>query len=190
MKLFFSIACCLTISAAFAQNNEKNKAPGKLLVGADVQWYPAGWIIAPSVGYFVAPKHVVSARVGVNLADRKDFSGLNDDEKGTGFGGSIGYRFVFTPKKNSFFLGARVDLWGMKIKWKDKIGTPQATNGTTKITIFEPTAEVGYWLKVKNSKLNLLFSGGGGAEINIKTNGKEVGEGGVWLLGVSAYYSL
>lgn len=173
-----------------AQQNEKNKTDGKIQVGAEVLWYPAGWITGPSVNYFLAPKHVVHAGLGVNIANRHDWSGLNDDEKGTGFGGSLGYRYLFTPQKNSFFLGARVDLWAMKINWKDKLGTPQAVNGTTKITIFQPTAHVGYWLKLNNSKWNILFSGGGGAEINIKTNGKKVGEGGMWLLGISAYYSL
>ncbi len=187
--IIFSILCLLQ-NTLFAQPKEKNEHSSKLLVGAEVQWYPAGWIIGPSVNYFITPKHVLNARLGINIANRKNFSGLNDDEKGNAFGGSLGYRFKFTPGKSSFFLGARVDLWGMKIKWKNKIGTPQETNGTTKITIFQPTAELGYWIKFKNSKMSLLFSAGGGAEINIKTTGKEVGQGGIWLLDVSAFYAL
>lgn len=176
-------------AALFAQQKENNLPKNKIQVGAEVLWYPAGWIAGPSVNYFVAPKHVVHAGLGVNIANRKDF-GKNDNEKGTGFGGSLGYRYLFTPQKNSFFIGARVDFWGMKINWKDKIGTPQAINGTTKITVFQPTAHVGYWVKPTNSKFNFLFSAGAGAEINIKTNGKKVGEGGMWLLGVSGYYAL
>lgn len=190
MKKYLIIACCFIYGTAFSQNNEKSLASGKFKIGADVKWYPAGWIVGPSVAYAAAPKHILNAGIAVNLADRKDFSGLNDDEKGTGFGGNIGYRFLFNPTKSSFFLGARVDLWGMKINWKDKVGTPQAINGTTNITIFQPTAEIGYWLKLKDNKWNFLFSGGGGAEVNIKTKGKEVGQGGIWLLGVTVYYSL
>ncbi len=174
----------------YAQQNEKKEHTGKLMAGAEVQWYPAGWIMGPSVNYFVAPKHCLNARLGINIANRKNFSGLNDDEKGNAFGGSLGYRFKFKPEKSSFFLGARVELWGMKIKWKNKIGTPQETHGTTKITIFQPTAEVGYWVTFKDRNWNLLISAGGGAEINIKTVGKEVGQGGMWLLGVSVYYKL
>ncbi|MBK8609161.1 MAG: hypothetical protein IPL84_04250 [Chitinophagaceae bacterium] len=190
MKLFFSILCCLSCGIVFAQEKEKTNTTGQLLVGADVKWYPAGWILGPSVAYLVSPKQVVSVGIGINLANRKDFSGLNDDEKGTGFGGHVGYRFLFNPTKSSFFLGARVDLWGLQMDWKDKVGTPQASNGTTRITVFQPTAEIGYWLKLKDNKWNLLFSGGGGAEINVKTSGKEVGQGGIWLLGVSAFYAL
>ncbi|MGB4845015.1 MAG: hypothetical protein WBP16_11150 [Ferruginibacter sp.] len=179
----------LTNAGLFAQQKNNNLPDDKIQVGAEVLWYPAGWITGPSVNYFVAPKHVVHAGLGVNIANRHDW-GLNDDEKGTGFGGSLGYRYLFTPQKNSFFLAARVDFWAMKIKWKDKTGTPQAINGTTKITVFQPTAHFGYWIKSTNCRWNLLFSAGGGAEINIKTNGKKVGEGGMWLLGVSVYYSL
>lgn len=190
MKKYLVILTCMCGSMVFAQQKKNAEPAGKFKIGADVRWYPAGWIVGPSVAYVATPKHILSAGIAVNLADRKDFSGLNDDEKGTGFGGSVGYRFLFSPNKSTFFLGARVDLWGMKIKWKDKLGTPQAINGTTNITIFQPTAEIGYWLKIKDSKWNLLFSGGGGAEVNIKTKGKEVGQGGIWLLGVTAYYTL
>jgi hypothetical protein len=186
--LFYLVVYCCMRQTSIAQQKQRIGHSQKLLVGAEVKWYPAGWILGPSVSHAIAPNHLLSAGVAVNIANRKDFSGLNDDEKGKAFGGSLGYRFLFTPNKNSFFLGTRVDLWGMKIKWKNKIGTSQETGGTTKITIFQPTAEIGYWIKFKGSKWNLLFSGGGGAEINVKTTGKEVGQGGMWLLGVSTYY--
>ena len=183
------VSTCFLLTSSSAQQKENKTTDGKIQIGAEVLWYPAGWITGPTVNYFVTPNHVVHAGIGINIANRHDW-GKNEDEKGTGFGGSLGYRYLFTPQKSSFFLAARVDMWAMKIKWKDKVGTPQAINGTTKITIFQPTAHVGYWVKPTNSRWNLLFSAGGGAEINIKTNGKKVGEGGMWLLGVAAYYAL
>lgn len=186
---FFLIFFCLQ-NGLFAQQKEKTTKKSKFMTGAEIQWYPAGWIIGPAVNYAISPKHNINARIAVNLTNRRDWSGLNDDEKGKGFGGSVGYRFLFTPNKNSFFLGARVDVWGMKIDWKDNIGTPIELRGSTNITILQPAAEVGYWLRFKNQNWNLLFSAGGGAEINVKTKGKEVGQGGVWLLGVSGYYAL
>ncbi len=161
----------------------------KISVGMEVQWYPAGWIIGLVASYKLAPRHIVHVRTATNIANRHDF-GKNDNEKGTGYGGSLGYRFIFTPDKNSFFIGARVDLWGMKIDWKNKTGTPLATAGQTKITIFQPTAELGYRIGSDSKRLHFLFTAGGGTEINIKTKGKEVGEGGIWLLGASAYYAL
>lgn len=185
----FLLVFFLLQTALYAQRAEKKSKSNPLFAGAELLWYPAGFITGATAGYYVAPKHFISAGIGIDIANRKDF-GKNDDEKGTGFGGSLGYRYVFTPNKSSFFLGARVDLWTMKVNWKDKVGTPQAINGTTKITIFQPTATVGYWVKPKNSRFNFLFSAGGGAEINIKTNGKDVGEGGMWLVGTVIYYSL
>lgn len=184
----FLVFCCF-YNICTAQQNKKKEAGSRILAGTEVLWYPAGWIAGATAGYYVTPKHFISAGLGVDIANRKDF-GKNDDEKGTGFGGSLGYRFVFTPDKSSFLLGTRIDLFSMKVKWKDNIGTPQVINGTTKITIFQPTANVGYWIKPKNSQFNFLFSAGGGAEINIKTNGREVGEGGIWLIGACVYYSL
>jgi len=45
--------------------------------------------------------HVFFTKLGVNLANRHDWSGLNDDEKGIGFGGSLGYRYSFKPDMNT-----------------------------------------------------------------------------------------
>ncbi len=185
--LLFSI--CLHVSV----NAQKQDNPGihaKIQLGAEVQWYPAGWLIGPVANYLVTPKHIINIRASINIADRHNWSGLNDDEKGIGFGGSIGYRYLFRPTKNSFFVGARTDLFNTKIKWQNKIGTPQQTSGTTTTIVLQPSAELGYWLKFKNKKWNLLFAAGVGEEINIKTTGRDVGQGGMWLLSISIFYSL
>ncbi len=187
--LILILSFCV-ISGLFAQKNENAGSTHKKQAGVEVQWYPAGWIVGPVFNYFINPKHVLNFRAGVNMANRHDWSGLNDDEQGTGFGGSIGYRFLFTPKRNSFFLGARIDLWNMKINWENDPGTVQETSGSTRLLVLQPSVEMGYWINFKNSKWDMLLSGGIGQEINIKTNGKEVGQGGMWLLGISTYYTL
>lgn len=183
--LFF--VTLLFINPGLAQEN--NKPVKKVCVGLEVQWYPAGWMVGPVASFSLAHKHSINIRIAANIADRHDW-GKNDDEKGTGYGGSLGYRFLFTPGKNSFFVGARVDLWRMKIDWKDKINAAPATSGQTKITIFQPTAEAGYNVMSKTKKWNFVFSAAAGQEINIRTTGKEVGEGGIFLLSASAYFVL
>lgn len=179
----------LILSSLQAQDQENPAQLTNLQIGAEIQWYPAGWIIGPVMNYYLSPKHILNLRLGVNLIDRSDWSGLNDDEKGTGFGGSAGYRYLFRPLKSSFFVGARVDLWSSNIKWMNDIGTPQETSGTTKTLVLQPTAEVGYWIRFRQTNWSMVLSGGIGQEINIKTDGKEVGQGGMWLLGISGYYS-
>lgn len=182
--MFFSLLSTEPVTA-----QENNNLVKKISAGMEVQWYPAGWIIGPVASYKPAPRHIIHVRAAANITDRHDW-GKNEDETGMGYGASLGYRFLITPKKNSFFIGARVDLWAMKIDWKDKINTPQAIKGQTKITIFQPTAEAGYLIRSTNERWNFVFSTSGGKEINIRTKGKAVGEGGIFLLGASVYYAL
>ena len=189
LKFYLFIFCIYLIMPAIAQKKQITPTPVKYQVGPEVQWYPAGWIIGPVANYFITPKHLINVRAAINIANRHNWSGLNDDEKGTGFGGSLGYSYLFTPGKRTFFIGARGDLWSTKINWKNKIGTPQQTSGSTRIIVFQPTVELGYMIKLDPSKWSLLCSVGGGREINIKTTGKEVGQGGIWLLGISTFYS-
>ena len=87
-----------------AQTNNKAAAVSKFQTGVEVQWYPAGWLIGPVANYFISSKHILNFRAAINIADRHNWSGLNDDERGTGYGGSVGYRYLFTPAKNSFLL--------------------------------------------------------------------------------------
>jgi hypothetical protein len=173
-----------------AQINNKAAAVSKFQTGVEVQWYPAGWLIGPVANYFISPKNILNFRAAINIADRHNWSGLNDDERGTGYGGSVGYRYLFTPAKNSFLIGARVDLFNTKIKWKNNIGTAQQTSGTTTTLVLQPSAELGYRIKLTNIRWNILFAGGIGEEINIRTKGRDVGQGGMWLLSISILHSL
>jgi hypothetical protein len=197
MKLIYGKATIafiiLTTSSCIntkAQQKTMTSAVSKFQVGAEVQWYPAGWLIGPVANYFISPKHILNFRAAINIADRHNWSGLNDDERGTGYGGSVGYRYLFTPAKNSFLIGARVDLFNTKIKWKNNIGTAQQTSGTTTTLVLQPSVELGYRIKLKNQKWNILFAGGIGEEINVRTKGRDVGQGGMWLLSVSILHSL
>jgi hypothetical protein len=197
MKFIYCKAIYLSLIFIFffftdskAQINNKAAAVSKFQTGVEVQWYPAGWLIGPVANYFISPKHILNFRAAINIADRHNWSGLNDDERGTGYGGSVGYRYLFTPAKNSFLIGTRVDLFNTKIKWKNNIGTAQQTSGTTTTLVLQPSVELGYRIKLKNQKWNILFAGGIGEEINVRTKGRDVGQGSMWLLSISILHSL
>jgi hypothetical protein len=166
----------------------------KLSFGTEFQAYPAGQMYALRLEYFHNRVNEFNLRLGYNRAFRKDFSGLNDDEQGGGPGATLGYRrhFFFPTIKDpykfysSIFFSTRVDIWRMVIFWKDSNHIP--SNGTTRITVIQPTFDVGYRMLIKRD-LNVSVYAGFGQEINIATKGKAVGQGGLWLGGITACYS-
>ena len=173
----------------YAQKPAKQSL-SKYQIGTELQWYPAGWITGIVGNYFITPKHIINVRAAVNIANRHNWSGLNDDERGTGYGASIGYRYKLHADKSSIFIGTRGDLFRTKINWRNKINTPQETSGSTIIIVYQPSLETGYWFLSKNKKWSFVAAGGIGQEINIKTKGRAVGQGGMWLLSGSVYYNL
>lgn len=178
------------ILASLSLSGQELRQGNELEVGLDIQWYPAGWLIGPIAQYHPRPHHVFFSKLGINLANRHDWSGLNDDEKGVGYGGSLGYRYYFKPEMNSIFLGARGELYNTFIDWRNDMGKPNETSGTTQIFVYQPSFELGYWFRVPNSPWCATISGGAGMEINLVTKGKPVGEGGMWLATFSLLRSI
>jgi hypothetical protein len=188
---FFLIACiCFALVSEAQQIKQPVAVTNKFAIGAELQWYPAGWLTGPAAMYFHRPKHLFFGKLGVNIADRHNWSGINDNEQGAGFGGSLGYRYLFKANANTFFIGTRGELYSTKINWQNDIGLPTEIKGATRIIVYQPSIEVGYLLLSKSRKLYYLFSGGLGQEINIDTKGRPVGQGGMWLLEVSAFFKL
>lgn len=149
--------------------------------GVEFQWYPAGIIPSIESDFMLNERFTLNARVGMNIADRQDFSPHNDHEEGTGFGGSLGVRYYHKPSTyRNFFLGLRADVWDMTIDWTN-FGPPKET-GSTDITILQPTLEVGYLYQIGNSLWNVGVDAALGFEINVKTEGNEVAQGRVSLL--------
>jgi len=151
-------------------------------VGLEVQAYPTGIIPGLHFEFGVGDKDGLLGRVGYNVVNHRDL-GVQDKEKGGGFGFSIGYRRYFKEQRQGFFLGARTDLWFNKIDWKENPNLPTEVTGRTDITVFQPTAEAGYVFNLKKEGWSFVPSIAFGAEINIKTEGLPVGEGAVLLLG-------
>ncbi len=177
--LFFYFGAILSL---FAQENKRS-----IFIGAEVQWYPAGWLIGPSALFNLRPRHVILFKIGANIADRHNWSGLNDNEKGTGVGLSLGYRFLFKPAQHTIYLGTRGELYNTKINWKNFPPIGPATLGSTRILVYQPSIELGYLAFTKNKAWQFNFSGAVGAEVNLITRGKPVGQGGMWLVQCSVY---
>jgi len=152
-------------------------------VGFEVQQYPTGFLLGIKAEFGLKPHHAIEFRIGYNSLNHKDF-GVQDSEIGGGFGGSLGYRYYFNPNHQKLFCGVRSDIWFNKIDW---INIENASEGETSIIVFQPTVILGYSFILHDHFVftpTLAF----GAEINIKTEGEPVGEGGILLWGVNFLY--
>jgi hypothetical protein len=147
-------------------------------IGGEFQWYKAGTITGLHIAFNSKLHHSVLFRIGYNKTDRKDW-GEHNDEKGSGWGGTVGYRYYFNPFPHKFFIGARTDVWRMTIDWKDGL-----LEGTSKTWTIQPTFETGYTFFV-NDQMFITPSLANGVEINMKTDGQDVGHGFITLLGIS-----
>ena len=150
-------------------------------LGAEVRGYPAG-VIPALYGEVPLTDHgLLTFDLAANLTDRQDF-GEHDEEDGSGFGGGVGYRYYFGQRLDRWFLGARVDLWSLSIDWQDP-----GTSGNTDVLVLQPTVEGGYGFRLGDRwRLNVFAAGG--AEINVDTEGEDVGDGAIGILGVSCVY--
>jgi hypothetical protein len=155
--------------------------------GAEAQVYPAGVIGAVRAHFLLSAHDVLTARAGYNRASRGDF-GEHDDEDGGGPGFALGYRRLFSERRG-FFAGARVDLWWMTIDWIDDPGQPNERAGSSDIFVVQPTVEGGYsFVLGRKGRWVVEPSLAVGFEINVQTDGEDVGEGAILLGGVSVAY--
>ena len=152
-------------------------------IGAQFQWYPSGTIAGLHFAFNSRIHHSVLFQLNYNKATRKD-NGEKDDEKGSGWGGAIGYRYYFKPFPHKFFIGAKTDIYRMKIDWVQGILT-----GETKTWTLQPTLEIGYTFII-NDQAFITPSISNGVEINLKTEGEKVGQGFITLIGISAGFRL
>lgn len=148
------------------------------------QVYPAGVIFGLRTDRSLSSHFTVNLRLGYNTARRRDL-GKHDDERGGGLGGSLGSRFFLKEDYQGFFIGARVDLWFLEIDWVTEVPGSEALRGTTDITVLQPLAEAGYTFVFQEGQWAITPKISLGYEINVRTEGEEVGEGAISLLGVS-----
>lgn len=160
-------------------------AAGDSSVVFEFQAYPTGLIFGFTYERFFSSRDAWHARVGGQRIRHEDF-GEHDDERGNGFGGSVGYRRYWP---NGISLGARVDLWQNSLDWVDSPGAPDERRGETDVTVLQPTIEA-TWRYPLSTEWFIQPSVAMGAEINIRTRGEDTGEGFIVLGGVSIGRSL
>ncbi len=194
MKYLFSIILFFGIfSLSFGQigmtetEEAIKKKKMRYSLKGEAQWYPAGWIQTAKVDLKLGNRYELSYRLGLNRTRRNDWSGLNDDERGEGIGTGLGFRAYWKEKQEGLFAGARTDFWWLQIDWTDYDEVP--LSGFTNIIVFQPTVEVGY-LYMFTKRLSLEAHLALGREINIRTVGEEVGQGGITLIGVALGYHI
>ena len=181
IKLLIPLTFFLMIFATVTTTAQNGKS---FDIGVEVQAYPTGVIPGLHFEFGLSEKDGLLGRIGYNIVDHRDL-GVQDDEKGGGFGFSAGYRRYFKANRQGFFLGARTDLWFNKIDWKDNPDSPNEVEveGRTEITVLQPTAEAGYVVNLGNGSWSFVPNIAFGAEINIKTEGRPVGESAILLVG-------
>lgn len=173
------------LSSTPAEDKPDEASDQRHILGVSLQLYPAGIIATINSEFIYTVNSSLFIRVGGNFTDRKDYSDYNDNEKGSGFGGTIGYRRHFHLGSGKIITGINSDIWNMWINWKNDIGEANETSGQTYTLVLQPWLESGYFLQLDNSPIQIGISLGFGREINIITDGKDVGQG--WMISLLFY---
>lgn len=147
--------------------------------GPELQVYPTGLLPGLRIEKNLSDKSAINFRVAFQVIDHRDL-GVQDDEKGNGYGFSLGYRRYFATSGKGLSLSLRADYWDNRIDWTNE---SPSTSGTTDILVLQPTALLEYKLQTA-SPLTITPSLGFGYEWNVKTVGEPTGEGAILLVGI------
>lgn len=137
---------------------------------AEVQAYPAGVIL--SGGIDIGP---IGVHAGYNHTRRGDF-GRHDDERGNGFGAGATWWYGSPLRLAGLRAGVRLDVWQLDIDWKDA----GFRTGSTEIVVLQPTVRAAWHVPATPLSVTAAV----GVELNIRTDGEEVGEGPIGLIGL------
>lgn len=174
-SIFLTICLFLFSLLVFSQN--------PLDISVEYQTYPTGQMPGLQISKGFNEKNAVHLRVGYNRVRHGD-AGVHDDERGGGWGFTLGYRRYFKEDFQGFLVGVRNDFWFNNLDWKDNIGEEEEIKGTAEIIVIQPTAQVGYSWKFGS---DWIFSPTAslGYEINLgEGEGEDVGEGMIMLIGI------
>lgn len=138
----------------------------------EFQAYPTGIIPGFTYERFFRKRQSFNYRFGIQIIRHGD-EGVQEDERGNGFGGSFGYRYYFPV---GISLGARTDLWFNDLDWENNVGEEDETSGNTDIIVLQPVIEATY-RQYFSSNWFVQPSAAIGAEINIFTDGESTGQG-------------
>jgi len=157
-------------------------------LGFELQVYRTGIIPGVRIERGFARRHAVHFRLGYQRIRHEDF-GVHDDERGNGRGFSLGYSWFLKPGGfKGWSFGVRSDLWFNTLDWIDNEGEPDEMSGTTDVVVLQPTVDAAYRWRISDNYF-VMPSIAAGFEINVDTDGEDVGEGFILLVGIVAGYS-
>ena len=149
--------------------------------GGEFQWYPDGSILNLQLAFNARVHHSFVIRGGYNKARLKRTS-AHDEEEGSGWGGSLGYRYYLSALPKKFFLGLKADLSKMTVHWSIPV-----TESDTKLTLLQPAFEMGYTFLVNDMFfITPHFTAGYQVKLNSKGESVAYGEGFMPKAGISA----
>ena len=149
-------------------------------IGAEYQYVKDGPAFNLQLALNAEEHHSIVMRAGYMKAAGKT-TATHNNEAGSGWGGSVGYRYYFSILPKRFFAGARAGLWNMNINWS----VPEA-EGVSKLLVLQPAFETGYTLLV-NDMLFITPYISAGTQITLNAKGEKVsyGNGFVPMAGIS-----
>jgi len=151
-------------------------------VSFELQVYPTGVISGVRFELALDDRQAIHLRLGVQEIRHGD-EGVQEDERGDGAGFTLGYKRYLRPGLTGLAFSFRTDLWFNSLDWRNNIGTPEEVSGRTNVTVLQPTVEIS-WHRSLGSKYFITPSAAAGFEINVDTDGEDVGEGFIFLAGV------
>ena len=151
-------------------------------LGFEFRAYPAGQMYMLRGEKLISANSTFGIYAGYNKADRKDF-GVHLKEEGGGFGGGLAYKRYIVKDSSGFYVGLENFVWTIEIDWSDT--APDNTfslSGTTDILVLQPAFNFGYKYVHVTSKWYAEVGLAFGTEINVKTKGSKVGQGGISMI--------
>lgn len=110
-------------------------------IGGEFQKYSRGSIYNLHIAFNAKLNHSIQLRLSYNQVPAYRIDAHT--ESGKGWGGGLGYRYYFKPFPHKFFIGARTDVWFMKIDLDfSPADGPAYYPGNT--LVLQPAAEAGY----------------------------------------------
>ncbi len=170
----------LALAAASPTLHSADNLPRDL--SFETQVYPTGVIYGVRYEAAFDEKQAWSIRLGVQDIDHED-EGEQDDEQGDGLGFTLGYKRYLNSGHTGPAIGFKTDLWFNSLDTRDNIGTPEETSGQTDVIVLQPTIELS-WLYPLGNQFFITPTAAAGFEINVDTDGEDVGEGFIFLGGV------
>ena len=180
---FAAIAVSLLLALSVFQGSASASEQNPFHIGFEQQVYRTGIIPGIRFERGFAGRHSVHLRLGYQEIRHEDF-GVHDDERGNGAGFSLGYSRFQKAGFARWSFGIRSDVWFNTLDWVDDEGTVNEVRGTTDVIVLQPTIDASYRYPLTKGFF-VTPSVAAGFEINVDTDGEDVGEGFILLFGLT-----